>query len=146
MDSVHKSADTETQVRSITDLNTSPHRTYEDVAVEKLGHQATLPRTLTSRLGIIGTISAVVCPWPSALSVAPLCLSNGGTGGLVVGFIVSTLFMGLIYYLLAKKVPMYVISLRSTVVSLTLVSQDTDCWRPVPYGAAAVAAQVPTFP
>jgi hypothetical protein len=80
-----------------------PRLKLEDAAIEELGHHATLPRTLTSRLGIIGTISAVVCPWPAALSVAPLCLENGGTGGLLVGFVVSSVFMTLVYYLLAEK-------------------------------------------
>ena len=79
---------------------------HEDVGIQELGHKPTLPRTLTSRLGIIGTISTVVCPWPSALSIAPLCLSNGGTGGLLVGFVGATIFMALVYYLIAEKLPL----------------------------------------
>lgn len=122
MESTSKPTDTTLQVHSFGNDDLRPQRKYEDAAVEKLGHQATLPRTLTSRLGLIGTISAVVCPWPTALSVAPLCLSNGGTGGLVVGFVVSAVFMGLVYYLLAKKVQMCVAPLFLVAISLTILS------------------------
>ncbi|KAK5115016.1 hypothetical protein LTR85_010054 [Meristemomyces frigidus] len=101
-----KPADLEMRVRPISTQDSPTRRKPEDAAIEELGHKATLPRTLTSRLGIIGTISTVVCPWPSALAVAPLCLANGGTGGLVVGFIVSSIFMTLVYYLIAEKLPL----------------------------------------
>lgn len=104
-----KSRDTELSIRSSPDEESPTPPKPENAAIEELGHKATLPRTLHSRLGIIGTISTVVCPWPSALSVAPLCLYNGGTGGLVVGFIVSTIFMTLVYYLLAEKLRLCVL-------------------------------------
>ncbi|KAK3623583.1 hypothetical protein LTR56_021546 [Elasticomyces elasticus] len=97
-----KDPELELRVRSTSPV--SPKQ--EDVAIEELGHKATIPRTLTSRLGIVGTISTVVCPWPSALSIAPLALSNGGTGGLLIGFIVSAFFMTLVYYLIAEKMPL----------------------------------------
>lgn len=103
MDRDTKGASTELQVQPISPHHESAELKPEDAAIEELGHKATLPRTLTTRLGIIGTISTVVCPWPSALSVAPLCLSNGGSGGLLIGFIVSTVFMTLVYYLIAEK-------------------------------------------
>ncbi|KAK5744121.1 hypothetical protein LTR17_002151 [Elasticomyces elasticus] len=97
-----KDPELELRVRSTSPV--SPKQ--EDVAIEELGHKATIPRTLTSRLGIVGTISTVVCPWPSALSIAPLALLNGGTGGLLIGFIVSAFFMTLVYYLIAEKMPL----------------------------------------
>ena len=102
-----KQAETEMRVRPIQTQDTQLRSKPEDAAIEELGHKATIPRTLTSRLGIVGTISTVVCPWPSALSIAPLALSNGGTGGLIVGFIVASIFMTLVYYLLAEKLPLY---------------------------------------
>lgn len=100
-----KNSETEMRVQP-SSPESPPRLKQEDVAIEELGYKATIPRTLTSRLGIVGTMTTVVCPWPSALSIAPLALSNGGTGGLLVGFIVSAIFMTLVYYLLAEKLPL----------------------------------------
>jgi hypothetical protein len=112
MDLETKGANTELQVQPISIQHATAGLKPEDAAIEELGHRAALPRTLTSRLGIIGTISTVVCPWPSALSVAPLCLSNGGSGGLLIGFVISTVFMTLVYYLIAEKLRLYAAFLR----------------------------------
>lgn len=117
-------------------------RNPEDVAIEELGHKATLPRTLTSRLGIIGTISTVVCPWPSALSVAPLCLSNGGTGGLLVGFVVSSLFMVLVYYLIAEKLPLSVALWSLSIAPANLSAQLSNRGRPIPHGFEACREKI----
>jgi len=105
-----KTGETELRVRATSahDFDSPPRLKQADAAIEELGHKATIPRTLTSRLGIIGTISAVVCPWPSALSIAPLSLSNGGTGGFLIGSIVAGFFMTLVYYLIAEKLPLCV--------------------------------------
>ncbi|KAK3073197.1 hypothetical protein LTR53_005436 [Teratosphaeriaceae sp. CCFEE 6253] len=104
--STSKATDVEMRVRPTSTTDSPPRPKQEDVAIEELGHKATIPRTLTSRLGIIGTISTVVCPWPAALTAASLALYNGGTGGLLIGFIVTSFFMTLVYYLLAEKLPL----------------------------------------
>ena len=101
-----KTTELEMRVHPISTHESPTRPKLEDAAIEELGHKVTLPRTLGSRLGIIGTISTVVCPWPTALVIAPLCLANGGTGGFLVGFMIAAIFMTLVYYLIAEKISM----------------------------------------
>ncbi|KAK5164304.1 uncharacterized protein LTR77_009999 [Saxophila tyrrhenica] len=68
---------------------------------------ARVPRTLTKLVGLIGVNSSVFVRWPSFIFVAVLNLSNGGTWGLVVGLIVSIVFMIPLYISLAENIRKY---------------------------------------
>lgn len=81
-------------------------RPYSDAdaeAVAKLGFKATLPRSLSNIVSLIGLNSSIVLPWPAAYFVSALNLSNGGTAGLLLASIVASVFMTAVYLSLAEK-------------------------------------------
>ncbi|KAK5716978.1 hypothetical protein LTR17_016195 [Elasticomyces elasticus] len=75
--------------------------------VAKIGHTATVPRTLDKLIGLIGVNSSVVCPWPNFYFVAALNLGNGGSLGLLLGTLIACVGMAPVYLSLAEKMRKY---------------------------------------
>ena len=92
------------ELNHLPSAGTSPERPADAEAVEKLGFQPTVPRTLNRLIGLIGVNSSVVCPWPTFYFVAVLNLANGGTAGLLVGTIIACIGMAPVYISLAEKI------------------------------------------
>jgi hypothetical protein len=83
---------------------TSPHiapSESSDDPVNKIGHKATVPKTLNNLLGLIGLNSSICSPWPNFYFVPALNLANGGTLGLLIGTIIACVCMMPVYLSLA---------------------------------------------